>query len=851
MAEQFGQPADLIEPPVPTGTAIGEQGMVSATVLTPEQMAEDRRLGPNESIVHEGGSFRDTSLPDPILDAPFTEEQGHGSFQRFQEIHRRKREARIRNRGFAIRQILGKEEFDERRGLNENIPELDLRRDLARSDRVSEKVKKFKKHFPKGTIRRLSLGKLLDGKDIFIFKRNADEPWQQLDPPYLDAAGEMADIEGAIVNFQMLFGTIGAISPFPGGTFVGALAGDLIDQQIESLRGFQDDTFRQQVGKSSIDAAIFQFINTGIYGVEKTLRAARGGALASMFQQKGGASGLVAGAEREGLNPLVAGQTARNPTVRGAFTQAGGTSPVPKEVAERQAGSLRELARKQSEKVDVRTLDEGNLLRLVDQHQRALDKVITNPNVTPGVALSVLRKEGARFERSSLEWVSRKYDKASKAGRNVFFKTNQLLENIKNIKQGVLSRDSAGKEYRISSAPGTESSKLMNDILILPERVGRIRAQGKETAAKDQILALRTRAVNLMNSKGSEGLFGRQIYAAISETLDNPQGGGAAFKKLWQSATFSNKWRDKVLSERFMKRSLTVDDGGEFMKNFAQPGRFFSLQLMKRILPPERFKIVGEHVKTRILQSGDINASLKGWAKDPRELDLIMSKADQKALAEAGKMEKQFNEGPVKAMLAADEGNAINIQKMLSSKVSARDAKRMILASPGGRNSQMALSVKSGIFKKFLEEAEEESVELGIRVLNPTKLLASINKLEKSRKLDFLYTKADWKRLRNIQSYSVAIKDTIDVGGAIQAGEARAGVTSVNPLKWIKAYHTIGSNAITARILASEVSHKAIAASPKTLTNEKALRAFGVASAIALSQMAGQERVLVSEPKPE
>ena len=102
-----------------------------------------------------------------------------------------------------IKALLGGD-FNPEGGLNRNIDDLNLRWDFSRSDEFSEKNKKFKKVYPKGTLTKVPLSKLIhDGEEILVFKRTQNDMFQFVDPKGskgMELLGDVAQITGSVVS---------------------------------------------------------------------------------------------------------------------------------------------------------------------------------------------------------------------------------------------------------------------------------------------------------------------------------------------------------------------------------------------------------------------------------------------------------------------------------------------------------------------------------------------------------------------------------------------------------------------------------------------------------------------------
>ena len=210
---------------------------------------------------------------------------------------------------------------------------------------------------------------------------------------------------------------------------------------------------------------------------------------------------------------------------------------------------------------------------------------------------------------------------------------------------------------------------------------------------------------------------------------------------------------------------------------------------------------------------------------------------------EYGKEMSRIEKGPASVLGKKDLDVAERAVKFVETASRAEIARAV--AASGGPDSSFMVSIKAGLYQKILNEANIVN-EHGVRQLSPKIVNEQIEKLR--GKFEGVMSEADWERLTDFQVYAAVLSQSMDAGGMIQAGAAVGNLTAfLNPIRMLRAVHTLGTNALTGRILASPVSYEQIRSQAGSGFNFKHLRAFADAAFVA-SQQGQDDQRLFSDP---
>ena len=815
------------------------------------QLKETTAVSP--TVVVPEPTTQDTSL------VSFGVASGRGAMQLGRQV-KAKMDAAVQQRQTQLTNILGENNFVAGEGLDDFL----LRADLSRSNEFSEKRKKFLKKHGAGQLIAQSLG---GGEFTTLFRRTKDEPFREVTPMKsspIPNAGDLGTIAGVAVSEPVIAGGVGFLL---GGPVLGAFAtagGVLAQSQIEEIRGFEDTPQGEVRIQAAVEGALTFGVDKGFGLGRRALGALGSGNLGGIFAQRPNAQRVVQAAEEERLFPVMAGQTARSPLVRGAFQQTAGTSPIPKEKAALQRLSLRGRFQEEASEEVLQALTDVELTQLVIASSEELDRIVVPYAVSTSkdAGGKALDRGFGNFKKVSREWVDRRYNGALAITDDVAYDLNRAQDLGKEIDAGVLSktRKKAASELthaeefaralgetpeeilkgrQVSQKPTGELKAVIDDLLAIDPVISKFKVGGKEFDAFTQIKSIRTRLFDL---KHSEDPFVRReanrLWGEFTQVMDNPISGDPNFVRAYRAASNSNTFREGILSLRFVRTiaSRDIKDLGgasSVAESLIQPGNFDSLQLVKRLMPERDFRVLQNRFKSKLLNNpGTIQRELRKYRNEPHMLRLLISKDEIAAFEEFGFKMANLEKGPLQTIFQSDLDLGERAIKFANT--ATRKQMTDIVAQSGGPNSEFARSIKSGIYRHILDAATVIDDE-GVTTLSPSLVMSQIKKLRP--KMAGLFSAEDWRRLENFEVYAAVTSQTTDVGGQMQAGGVRGGITRfLSPLAQLRAVHTITSNSIVARILSSPTTYRMIQSAPRGRIGAGRVRSITAAAVIAMQQ---------------
>ncbi len=818
-------------------------------VVAREELDIRRRLKESEAIAQTGAEAP-TASPNVTPISSFGVTSGRGAMQLGRETVERM-EAAVQQRQNQLTDILGEDNFLAGEGLNDFL----LRADLARSDKFSEKRKKFLQKHPQGQFIAQPLG---NEELTILFREDRGKPFREVSPlksSPIPNVGDLGTIAGIGISEPVVSAGIGFAL---GGPVIGAFAagaGVLNQSQIEKMRGFED-TPRGEVRTQAVVEGVSVLAGDAALRLgRRAVTAAGAGNVSSLFTQRTGARRAATAAHEEGLPAIMTGQTAKSPLVRGAFQQTAGTSPIAREGAAVQRIALRGRLQEQVSEESLQALTNGQLGQLIIASSEELDRIVVPYALatSKGAGVNALDRSFNNFVKTSDEWVGRRYEQALSLTDDVAYTLGRAQNLAKEINTGVLARartrtaaeltELQGRfpkqTQRVSRKPTGELKSVIDDLLAINPVVSKFKARGKEFDAFTQIRTVRSRLFDL---KQSSDPFVRdtanKLWVSVTEAMDNPISGDPKFVNAYRAASNADHFREGILSLDFVRKIVRGDikelgGAASVVNTLIQPGSFNSLQLVKRLMPEQDFRVLQDYFKSQLKRDpGKIQAEFRKYRNDPRTLQLLMSKDEIAAFEEYGFKMANLEKGPLQNIFQSDLD--LGERALEFANTATRKQMADIVTKSGGPNSEFARSIKSGIYQRILDTATVIDDE-GVTTLSPSIVTAEIKKLRP--KLGGLFSPEDWRRLENFEVFSAVTSQTTDVGGQMQAGSVRAAMTNfLNPLTVVGGIHTMVSNRITGRILSSPVSYRVLQSAPGKGWQARRVRAVTAAAVVAMQQ---------------
>lgn len=733
------------------------------------QRKEDK--GKGVSAEELGFKVRPPTKRPPEVDVP-----PEAGYPQLKEQSEQARQDRAQKREQTLQNALGPRGGYEEGGFED----FSLEVDLARSDRFSEKRRKFKSKYPDGNLIKVPVA----GEIHLYGRKNPSSKYKEVGG-FGPAATAMAPEIGASV----LGGLPGGIRGVVGAAGASALA-EYGGQKIDEVRGFQDDTERN----IRTQALKFGLLEGGI---DLALRGlGLGGRFGKLAREADvrPPEALSDFIEKEGLEQIPRGQASDIPFVMRSYQQSASTSAIPQRKSRKMRDTLMERFSNRAHAFDETAITDKDLSNIVQASVRQLDSIVKPGKLNRTQAGKDLVKGLETFHGSSKEWVSRKYAKAFEADNDVFFDISGVQDVTQDLTKKITSQGIQGEDVVIKSIEDLPSD-LQRQIQKI-QNMNPTVASWKGESGFNQLKELRTQLYDLKNSDdAATARVAGRIYGAMTDAMRRPVGGNEEFVRKFVSASKANAWREGILEKGYIANFLNkTTDSSEVVDRYFASDKRDELRVIKRLVPQDRWDSFVEQYKNKLLKRPTkISETLDNF--DDKTSDVIFPKGTQDALK---KYEKEFNkidQGMFKE-IAESSDSPVNKSIRLIRESSPEEITNAVKLS--GKGSKFVEHLKWGVYQDILRDSKK--VARGEEVLDPALLKQNIHEWKKSGKLESFMNKNDWSTLSNYEKYASLIDvNTKEVGASLHGAEAVAGARKGNPV----AAWTMFNDAVTARILAS------------------------------------------------
>ncbi len=689
--------------------------------------------------------------------------------------------------------------------------------DVSRSASLPDKQRKFREVFPGGDL--ISVPTTFGS--VLLARTDKESPYKEI--------GIAPTVGGALISEPMLLGTVGSFLG-PVGTFSGTTLGVITQTAIEKARGFGagEPGFMGAVTEGGVAAGV----DLATRGASRVLL----GRARTAAQQEAALKAILA-AEQLDLEPIAVGQL-MGPLGRGVFRQVAVTSTIPEKVITNQELSLLNAFRKMADDVPAANADDL-LQNVVKAQQNELRTMLTFPHLSRADAGEALQKGIDTWRRATKKLGDRYYKRAFAAGEDVIFDLSPAQEVARDVQRGVLGSGLEGEAVSLAATPQGALKSAVDDILALDPRMARFAADGKEFSAFEQIKTLRTRLFDLkMSDDPAVRREASRLWQGLTDVMDHPISGNPDFVSSYRKASAFWRLREDTLEKSFVAQTLRSDTPEALARKYMNPNNATALATIRDLVPRpqwEQFRtgFIVDLMNTPTAQSA-ITRLRNFRAIDPDGLGVLLNPTEEQAIMKYLTQKAQFEASPARALLERKMTDAEKFVAMAEKGTVGEVADAVTKA--GGINSDFAMAARAGIYKSIMDEASTINKQ-GVQVIDAQKLLSSIEKWQKSGKLDALFRPEDWTRLQMFQAYSAPVSETADIGGAMMAGALRQKIVDAPVATLFGRLEQLGGkvikplyqNAVTAYILSRPASYVRLAASSAKVPLAESAAALAIA----------------------
>jgi len=695
---------------------------------------------------------------------------------------------------------------------------------LAKNKTLTAKQQNFSNKYPNGVLTQITLPSTKETK--LIYKKTPQDKFR-----FLDIGINAPEIMGAVASGETIGGTIGSFFS-PAGTVAGTAIGSLAETGLQKGLGYDVPSLSSELKEAGKEGVIAGSFDVATRGALKFFKSLSKGGLKSTLDTASFADDISQFASDELLEPLAIGQVAKRPVVGSIYSQVSGTSKIPQDLTVAQVKSLKNNFGKITDNFNPANFSEEQLsIILKSQQDDLLNQTVKNFNRNTlsesfersGTALSEgieNWKNASRVKRNTL------YDKAINSSDDFSFDLTDFQQTAKNVDRQIkMLQKQAYQDQVVGTqliegveAPLMQSSKLpkkYTDVADIPEAiqkeialiqsldptVSKIQYKGQTFQPFEQMKALRTRLYYLQQEKGNTGRLASELFNSLKQVMDNPLTGSDEALELYKDASKYNLYREKTLKIPVISKGLKTQTPEDFVKtNFSntQPSE---IKIIKKLVSPEQFDTLkNAYVYQMLNDTPTLNKFVRNLELNKDTTNLIFNKDQISALQKYQSSISKLDKSKLAQAVAQDVSD---FDRMVLLSNEGTDTLKNIIQKQGGKDSKFAQSLRAGAFKKILDDATTQDAVGGVEYLDTKKVYAGLNELYQNKNLmEFVFNKADLKKLENFGLYTILINKGQDVGGQIQVGELASKLASpLRPAKVLGAVIKIKQNDFVAKIL--------------------------------------------------
>ena len=697
-------------------------------------------------------------------------------------------------------------------------PESDLsfmeRADLGLSDTPQERLAKWKARYPAGTYTEVPM----PGKTEGIYQRYPTDTPRLVDEPGVTLK-DLADRPQEMVTVPAQAG-LAAMGPpgwaaqlglqalIPGAVHLGK-------EGIEEARGYQQEPLGSVLGTAGIESLTDLIAGGAGAGIGATGRAIRGrnvgGPPQSLVQDMADIDAMLQlqpEAKSADLEPYLYQMRPDQPVIERIGAQMRSTSARAKRAEALQQETFADLINQ------YRTVQLGKAgVTLSREGERAVRKrafdITRDFGVDREAAGKIIKGTITEdFNTKSRSAIKKAYDKAGELSEGVQFDLSPAQDVSRRVTapvQATATETVPGQIIDLGGQPLTEETiqKLVN---VKADPDGAVRTVA---GLLDQIDPVQTdwRVVKELRSQVGDAIKeprlsdassgqAKSIYAALTDVMENPIGGGNAFVETWKNANRLARERFQIYEDAKIIDILRQDAPAEIAKAVGQNPAAFNetVRGVIRDFAPDKKNKIRDAVSSVIIGGeGSSRQALKRWETDNIAAFqfLYPTRREQGVIRDAARSMDELRAAPVNKLLDFSTAKIARGKSLLQDMGPAEieDTLRMFR---GGKNSQAGEAMRMAAFDDILQGALTTSKE-GLPTLNTNKLSAAIQKAKESGVWEKVLTAEDKVKLRGFDAYVRRVfKSLSDTGTSLEQAQAIAALK--HPGTFLQGFHALMVN---------------------------------------------------------
>lgn len=674
------------------------------------------------------------------------------------------------------------------------LDDMSLRADLGLSDTFEEQQLKFLDRFPEGdfvfvpgvpeTVSRVGRGSTI------LFRRTPTEPYAELDARVLEnveVLGDIADLSGeapgVLLETGAALATRGAsLVRQLTAMFAANMAGELMKEGVEELRGFQLESPGAVIGRAGTEAGIAT-LSGGAADVilGGPLRFARGSAF---LRLRPGAEQAQAAADALGVDRLLPTQVANSPIIRKIGNQLAGTTQAVNDWVTRQhnqaVSALTRLRRP-----DLARMLSDDPQNLIDMHDQAVDQIVAaarRGEPTLSVSGTALGQGIVEYDELASTLVNRQYDLARQI-ETPTFDTASVKAVADDVLTGTQVSPQIGTQMLRADPLDPRVQDIAEQIRAADPNLPTTNAGTvNEADSVAQLRAWRSQLWDLKTPNPGE-IFRQQhrdaarLFSAIDQVLKNPTNASPSFLTAWTQANDLARGRFDTLEKIIITQAGKTEAPAQLARKLIQPDQVDNLRLLRDTIMEgpegvrrwEQFRAGARGFFLEDRNVHNLNNLLDTFDQDT--LSQIMNQAEIRDLRRIATQVEQIDAIGLPGIAQRQSDAASAIQEAVRNG-NTRQISDLVDVVEGLRpDDPRRLDMRAGLMENIYRDVVND--ELGFNVVDSGKLTSTLQELRRTGALDLL-TPDDVRVLENLDALAPWLPSGGDMGASLEAASVAA-----------------------------------------------------------------------------
>jgi len=695
---------------------------------------------------------------------------------------------------------------------------------IGLADTPEERRQEFLRMYPAGTIQEIQLP---TGQTETVYSKNPLDPPKLLDEPGVTLMDVM-DRPQTLLEAPLQLGTamLGPAAPAAQIGLQAAIPGltHLAKEGLQELRGAQLQPMGEVLGQAGMESAA-DLLTGGLgYGLPALTGKVLGGPV------KKGAAPLVEDAKaiealmqtRPDLIPPMAYQMRPDhPIMEGLSKQARSTSPAlqQQEMAQRLVFGdvLRDIGELPVERAGRKLVGQGK--RFLREKRDELTQMFNvNPTDAGEAMKGIITKN---FNKQSRAQINQAYNEAGTLAEGVRFDltgaqqaarevtapvpataTEMVDSEIVDLMGRPLTQNTVQEFVNVAASPGGKVSRV----------AALLKKIDPEQTNWEVVKELRSQvgdAIKDLPSEDATSGAAKALWKRLTNSIENPIGGGGEFVTAWQKANALSRKRFEVFEQGRVLKVLGEDSPSGLVAEFATNPHNLT-PTMKEVLSGyggKKLTVARKGLQRGILMNDNPRALVNQWRDgNPEGFNfLFASKADRSAFTRVVDELDALKSHPIQQMID-NKGAMIEQGKTLLGKLGPQEL-RSTIRMYGGKDSAGGQALRLATLDDMLGKAMKIDKD-GVLSLDSTALNKTIMEAKRKGLWDKVLTSQDKTNLRGMDAYvRRVINSSSDVGVSLEKQQAIASLK--HPTSFIQGVHALAvNNRVLAPLLMSKTAAK-------------------------------------------